>query len=356
MASGSALSWPSPRAGRPTAVVAAVVLIAVAAAARSPWPLPAAAWLLLAAATWNRRPAAYYPVLLVLLTAAVYLVPYAMFASWVLALHAFVLFRPRAAFAWAVAAAVAITFAQSRELDVPALISLLAPLIAAGWVLSAAIEENEALRDRLVEQARISAVREERNRMAREIHDTIAQDLSAAVALLEGAIADGVREQRVGQARDLARTGLVEARRSVLALGPRSLAGGGLAGALQSLVTSWTSRTGVRGSFASDPAARPLAAEREAALFRIGQSALANVAEHAAASRVDVTLSYLDDEVVLDIRDDGVGFDLDDARKAGGRGFGLDAMRQRLGDLQGSLDIETGPGAGTAVRAAVPIR
>lgn len=178
----------------------------------------------------------------------------------------------------------------------------------------------------------------------------------------EGAVADGVAEPRVGQARDLARNGLAEARRSVLAFGPRSLDGSGLAGALRSLVASWTARTGVRGSFVSDPSPGPdpaaalLTAEREAALFRVGQSALANVADHAAATRVDVTLSYLDDEVVLDVRDDGVGFDPETTPDHGVRGFGLHAMRQRLGDLRGTLHIETGPGAGTAVRAAVPLR
>ncbi|MBM2614625.1 sensor histidine kinase [Actinoplanes sp. LDG1-06] len=345
--------WPPRKAGRPAAILAAVVLVAVAAGTLTRWTLAPAALLLAAAWRWPPPARLYYPALLALMTASVFLVPYAMFASWVLALHAFVLFGPRAAFAWSVVGALAITFAQTRDLAVPAVISLLAPLVAAGWFLSAALRENVALRDRLVEQAKLAGVREERNRMAREIHDTIAQDLSAAVALLEGAIHDGVGEQRVGQARDLARSGLAEARRSVLALGPRSLDGDGLPGALRGLVAAWAARTGVRGNFDSDPDARPLDAATEAALFRIGQSALANVAEHASATRVDVTLSYLDDEVVLDIRDDGVGFA---SEPAAGRGFGLDGMRERLGELDGRLDVESEPGAGTALRAAVPIR
>ncbi|MCY1145654.1 sensor histidine kinase [Actinoplanes sp. Pm04-4] len=431
--------WPPPQAGRPAAVLAAVVLLGVAVVAMSPWPLAAASWLLLTAWRWPLRATIYYPVLLVLMTAAVTFTPYAMFASWVLALHAFVLFGPRAAFAWSVVSAVSITFAQSGTLDVSSSISLLAPLVAAGWYLSAALKENLSLREKLIERATSDGVRAERTRMAREIHDTIAQDLSASAALLEGAVTDGVSDPRVAQARDLARSGLAEARRSVLALGPGSLDGSGLAGALRGLVTSWSARTGVRGSFASDPEARPLDDDTEAALFRVGQSALANVAEHASATRVDVTLSYLDDEVVLDIRDDGVGFTaapgagagftaapgvnftaapregagltdapgegvdltapgkgagLTDAPREGagltdapgegvgltaapaegvdltatgkgvgfaaapgvGRGFGLAGMRERLGALGGGLEIETGPGAGTAVRAAVPLR
>ncbi|MBL7259747.1 sensor histidine kinase [Paractinoplanes lichenicola] len=344
-------TWPPPFAGRPAAVVAATILAVVAAVTVSPWTLPAAGLLLVAAWRWPLRAAVYYPALLAATAVAVFLVPYAMFASWILALHAFVLFGPRAAFAWSVAGALVITFAQTRDLEVPAVISLLAPLIAAGWFLSTTLRENLALRDRLVEQAKLSGVQEERNRMAREIHDTIAQDLSAAVALLEGAIHDGVHEPRVGQARDLARNGLAEARRSVLALGPRSLDGSGLAGALRRLVDAWAARTGVRGNFASDPDAHALDPETEAALFRIGQSALANVASHASATRVDVTLSYLDHEVVLDIRDDGVGFVFKNAR-----GFGLAGMRQRLDELDGSLEVESEPGAGTALRAAVPLR
>ena len=137
----------------------------------------------------------------------------------------------------------------------------------------------------------------------------------------------------------------------MLALQPRSLDGSGLAEALSGLVDAWSARTGVDGSFESDPDERPVGAPAEAALFRGGQSALANVSEHAGATRVRVTLSYLDDEVVLDIRDDGVGFEF-----PAPHGFGFAAMRQRLDELDGSLEVETGPGAGTTVRAAVPIR
>jgi signal transduction histidine kinase len=346
---------------RASARIAALVAAAVLAV--TGWPaVPAAVWLALGAWRWPgivaRRPAriGYYAGLLALMTVAVALVPYAMFASWILALHAFALFRGRAAFAWSVAGALLITSAQQGGPAEPTTaISLLAPVVAAGWYLSRENDERRRLQAALVEQTRIAAVRAERNRMAREIHDTIAQDLSAAVALLEGAVSDGVREERVGRARDLARSGLAEARRSVLALGPGSLEGSSLAGALRHLVVSWTARTGVDGSFESDPDARPLDAGTEAALFRVGQSALANVAEHARATRVRVTLSYLDDEVVLDVRDDGVGFD-PAAVCDGDRGFGLPGMRQRLHDLGGTLDVETQPGGGTSVRAAVPVR
>jgi len=89
------------------------------------------------------------------------------------------------------------------------------------------------------------------------------------------------------------------------------------------------------------------------ALLRTAQEALANVAKHAGASRVGLTLSYLADLVTLDIRDDGVGFDPGGARGDGG-GFGLTVMRQRVGRLAGTPEVESEPGAGTAVFAGVP--
>jgi signal transduction histidine kinase len=93
--------------------------------------------------------------------------------------------------------------------------------------------------------------------------------------------------------------------------------------------------------------------EAESALLRTAQEALANTAKHAAASRVGLTLSYFDDEVVLDVRDDGRGFDPQSVGSAAG-GFGLVAMRQRIEGLSGTLDVESEPGLGTAISARVP--
>ncbi|WP_430791738.1 sensor histidine kinase [Actinoplanes sp. G11-F43] len=322
-----------------------------------------ALWLALAAWRWPVPALVYYPVLLGLVTAAVTITPYAMFGSWIVALHAFVLFPAGWAFVWSVAGALLLTSAQTRGPALPGTetISLLAPLAVAGWFLSReseerrrALAENLRLRDDLVARAREAGVRDERARVAREIHDAVAQDLSAAVALLEGAVADGVTERRVAQARDLTRSGLAETRRSVLALSPGPLRHTGLAEALDHLVAGWSDRTGVNGSFHSDPEPWAAGPETESALYRIAQSALANVAEHAGAGRVRVTLSYLDDEVVLDVRDDGSGFE--PGGPARGRGFGLDGMRRRLRELGGTLDVESEPGGGTALRAAVPAR
>ncbi|HET9557929.1 MAG TPA: ATP-binding protein, partial [Actinomycetota bacterium] len=113
------------------------------------------------------------------------------------------------------------------------------------------------------------------------------------------------------------------------------------------VVARWSELHGVRTEVHTTGTVRPLHPEVEVALLRTAQEALANVAKHAAASRVGLTLSYLADLVTLDVRDDGV-------RRDGGGGFGLTVMRQRVGRLAGTLEIESEPGAGTAVFAGVP--
>jgi signal transduction histidine kinase len=101
---------------------------------------------------------------------------------------------------------------------------------------------------------------------------------------------------------------------------------------------------------------RPVQPEAEFALLRAAQEALANVARHARATRVGLTVSYLENEVALDVRDDGVGFDATQPGSAqpGRDGFGLVAMRQRIEGVAGTLQIESEPGGGTAISACVP--
>jgi signal transduction histidine kinase len=98
----------------------------------------------------------------------------------------------------------------------------------------------------------------------------------------------------------------------------------------------------------------PLHPEIETALLRTAQEALANVAKHAHASRAGLTLSYMGDMVVLDVRDNGVGFKVANGVDRRGAGFGLIAMRQRVSRVAGTLDIESEPGGGTAISARVP--
>jgi signal transduction histidine kinase len=99
---------------------------------------------------------------------------------------------------------------------------------------------------------------------------------------------------------------------------------------------------------------RPLPSETEVTLLRVAQEALTNAGRHAGASAVALTLSYTDGTVSLDVTDDGVGFDAAVPRPDGPGGFGLTAMRERVAGLQGSLDVESGPGQGTTIVATLP--
>jgi signal transduction histidine kinase len=228
--------------------------------------------------------------------------------------------------------------------------------------LEATLAENAGLHEQLVTQAREAGILDERQRMAREIHDTLAQGLTGIITQLQAA------EQAAGDpegwrrhftaATQLARESLSEARRSVDALRPEPLETGRLNDALADVAGRWSVLHGIPARVATTGAARPIPAEAEFALLRTAQEALANVAKHARATRVGVTLSYLENEVALDVRDDGVGFDPDqlaDVASADGRdgGFGLIAMRQRIEDLAGTLQVESEP-SGTAVSACIP--
>ncbi|MER7608671.1 sensor histidine kinase [Nocardioides sp. NPDC127503] len=221
--------------------------------------------------------------------------------------------------------------------------------------LESALAENARLQEQLVAQSRQTGVRDERERLAREIHDTIAQSLAGVVAQLQAAEgsadAQDVR-RRVARATELARTALVEARRSVQDLTPAELADAGLADALSRLVTSWRDDHGVEASFVVVGDATALHSEVEATLLRIAQEALANVAKHASASRVGVTLTFDEADVILDVRDDGSGFDPTAPRRSSS--FGLGVMRERAQRLAGTFTLESAPGAGTAVSASIP--
>jgi signal transduction histidine kinase len=221
--------------------------------------------------------------------------------------------------------------------------------------LEAALAENAGLHAQLVEQAREAGVQDERQRLAGEIHDTLAQDLIGIVTQLEAAQqARHLSEEwqrHVDQARALARDGLVEARRSVRALRPEQLEHAGLAEAVDELARSWAQTANVPVRVEATGAVRPLAVDVEAALFRVAQEALTNVGKHAHASKVWLTLTYLDDIVLLDVRDDGLGWSGDP--RAGS--YGITGMRSRLAQLGGRLEVETAPGEGTALSASVPV-
>jgi signal transduction histidine kinase len=231
-------------------------------------------------------------------------------------------------------------------------------LAEANAKLEAAMAENAALQARLLAQAREAGTLDERQRMAREIHDTLAQGLTGIITQVQAArSAEGRPDdwrRHLDNAADLARESLSEARRTVQAVGPEPLEQRALCDALEEVVERWSERHGVKAEVTTTGTVRPLHPEVEVALLRTAQEALANVAKHAAASRVGLTLSYLADLITLDIRDDGVGFDPAAVQSGEDGGFGLTVMRQRVGRLAGTLEIESEPGAGTAVFAGVP--
>ena len=230
--------------------------------------------------------------------------------------------------------------------------------------LTASLAENAVLHQQLLDQARQAGIADERQRMAREIHDTLAQGLTGIVTQLqaaEHASGDPKAWQRhITAATGLARESLTEARRSVHALRPQPLRTARLAEALTDVADRWSALHGITAQVTTTGTVLALTPDAEVALLRIAQEALANVAKHAQASRVGVTLSYLEHEVALDVRDDGRGFDpaldrgavADETQMSGG--FGLVAMRQRIEGLHGTLQVESEPGFGTAISACVP--
>ncbi|MBN9745120.1 histidine kinase [Amycolatopsis sp. A1MSW2902] len=221
--------------------------------------------------------------------------------------------------------------------------------------LETALTENAALHAQLLTQAREAGVLDERQRMAREIHDTVAQGLTGIVTQLQAAdrateAAD--RQRHLDHVHTLAKDSLTEARRAVQALRPEPLADSHLPEALAGLANrvSGTSGAKVTADVAGD--AQPLLPELEVALYRVAQEALANAEKHAHATRIGITLTYTSDLVMLDVRDDGRGFASGD--RGDGTGFGLEAMRQRVQRVAGSLTIESARGEGTAVHAEFP--
>ncbi|MFF2011872.1 sensor histidine kinase [Streptomyces sp. NPDC058195] len=206
----------------------------------------------------------------------------------------------------------------------------------------------------------------ERQRLSMEIHDTLAQGLSSQQMLLQAADrtwdADpGTARRHVRTATGIAERNLAEARRFVHDLAPADLAeGGGLEAALRALAARETAqgqgRLTVR-CHVEGEGHTPLSARTQSALLRIAQGALANVKEHAHATEAALTLTHLDDRVVLDIADNGQGFTPAGATRASGsvRGHGLPAIRARLRQLGGTLTIESAPGEGTVLSATVPL-
>ncbi|MCI0395618.1 MAG: GAF domain-containing sensor histidine kinase, partial [Chloroflexi bacterium] len=223
-----------------------------------------------------------------------------------------------------------------------------------GDLLSIAVERARLFN----KSAQLGAV-QERNRLAREIHDTLAQGLSAvtlqlesADALLEAGLDPTRARQAVRQALALTRANLEEARRSVLDLRAAPLEGRSLAEALELLARLEAARGGFKVTVEVTGGSRPLPVRLEAGLYRIAQEALANVVQHAAAGRVHVQLLTTPAEIRLIIEDDGRGFDPSQVAR---HRYGLVGLSERARLLGGRLRLESSPGEGTRLEVTVSL-
>lgn len=209
---------------------------------------------------------------------------------------------------------------------------------------------------RAQEALRKLAVVEERNRIARDIHDTLAQAFTGILVQLEAArdvLATSRREanSHLTRARALAQKGLAEARRSVSELRPHELEKGDLTLAIKSLANQAKGATTLIQCLVSGKPRR-LSQEIEVNLFRIAQEALTNTIRHAAAARVQIKLIFKARSIQLILQDDGKGFNLDHA----GAGFGLISMRERAQRIGAQLTLSSRRGRGCKIMVNVPSR
>jgi DNA-binding NarL/FixJ family response regulator/two-component sensor histidine kinase len=212
---------------------------------------------------------------------------------------------------------------------------------------------------RLDQQASALAVVEERNRLAREIHDTLAQSLTGIIINLESLKPYATHRspadaEVLGETETLARRALEEARRSVLGLQPTPLQHQSLRDALAAELAGLAQRAGLATQFYVQGEERPLAPDVAAALFRVAQEALQNIYKHAAARHVILGLAYEVDAAVLSVEDDGVGVMPAAPSPDASGGFGLLSMAARAHSLGGELRLSSQPGHGTTVRAILP--
>ncbi len=232
----------------------------------------------------------------------------------------------------------------------------LTTLAAAGAQIGLAVERAR-LAGRAIEAART----DERARLARDLHDTVTQDLVAIALQLEAALHESPSPRArtaLESALGLARRSIEGTRGSLLALRSPILGSGGLAAALAALAHDFTSETGVPVQARIDPSAA-LAPEAEEELYRIASEALTNVRKHARAREVRLELTVPFGEpcataaqgpLALTVRDDGVGFDPD---RPAGAGFGLETMRERAHAAGGDLSVTSAPGAGTTIAVRI---
>ena len=209
----------------------------------------------------------------------------------------------------------------------------------------------------LIEQQREAAILKERTRMARDIHDTLAQGFTGVIVQMEAAeeaLLEEDSEHAIGhvhRARELARESLREARRSVHALRPQALEKAPFADALEAIIKNTAAGTALRTEFRITGKPRELAPLVEENLLHIGQEALTNSLKHAHATKFQAQLSFNPDAVYLELQDNGDGFNVGNSN---GGGFGLIGMKERAEQIGATVDVSSKPGAGTSIVAVSP--
>jgi two-component sensor histidine kinase len=202
-------------------------------------------------------------------------------------------------------------------------------------------------------KAEFSAVIAERSRIARDLHDTLAQSLTGILLQLDAAEDSQNSRVHVTKAQDLARKSLEEARRTVWALRPQALESSDLVSAITSLVQQTKENTSLDIQFNMSGAKRQLSPKVEQHILRIAQEAITNCVKHAAAKRIQLNLDYQNDKLELFVQDDGHGFDPNTASSDGH--FGLTGMKERAGQIGGEIQIESKTGKGTGIKVSIPL-
>lgn len=224
------------------------------------------------------------------------------------------------------------------------------------------IDELTRTRRELAAAEREAGVLQERQRLAREIHDTLAQSFTSIVMNIEAAESalpneNSTAHQHLGQAKQMARNSLQEARRWVWELRPEILEQKRFDEGIRSVITEWSvsNRTPAELTITGSPSL--LSPQHEVALLRVVQESLSNIRKHANAKSVNITLSYMGDSVSLDILDDGQGFDPTSVERdhISKNGFGLIGMRERVEQAGGTFLVESSKSDGTTIVITLPL-
>ena len=231
------------------------------------------------------------------------------------------------------------------------------------WMTSISVQSNErarllaelqAAQSELTALSMDAGITSERERLAREIHDTIAQDLTGLVLLAQRASRElqagdtAATGERLALLEEGARTALAETRARVASTAPPSLASGGIAASLERLGVRYERETSIAVTVLAEIDA-PVDRDLEVVLLRCAQEGLANVRKHSHATAASITLTVAEDELRLLVTDNGAGFD----PAAGSAGFGLSGMRERLALVGGTLDVKSGS-TGTSLQVILP--